>query len=94
MDIEPETILPSLPVEAGAILDLAIAQSAALMRTEFYGEAATTPSQERHLRGSRAVYPPDALIHPHPAHHHQVHERRRRSRLRPRLPAADHDRLH
>jgi AcrR family transcriptional regulator len=45
MDIERETILPSLTVEAGA-----------LMRTEFYGEAATTPSQERHLRTAAELF--------------------------------------
>ena len=47
---EPETILPSLTVEAGPILDFAIDQSAAELRTEIYGNAAITPDQERHLR--------------------------------------------
>jgi AcrR family transcriptional regulator len=56
MDIEPETILPSLTVEAGAILDLAIEQSVVLMRTELYGEATPTPSQERHLRTAAELF--------------------------------------
>ena len=47
---EPETILPSLTVEAGPILDFAVDQSAAELRTEIYGAAAITPDQERHLR--------------------------------------------
>ena len=47
---EPETILPSLTVEAGPILDFAIDQSAAELRTEIYGANAITPDQERHLR--------------------------------------------
>ena len=47
---EPETILPSLTIEAGPILDFAIDQSAAELRTEIYGVAAITPDQERHLR--------------------------------------------
>src|SRR5581483_2740730 len=46
---EPETILPSLTVDAGAILDFATEQSAALLRSELYGTT-TTPAQERHLR--------------------------------------------
>lgn len=47
---EPETILPSLTVDAGPILDFAIGQSAAELRTEIYGTTSTTPEQERHLR--------------------------------------------
>ena len=47
---EPETILPSLTVDAGAILDFAIDHSVALLRTELYGTNTTTPAQERHLR--------------------------------------------
>jgi AcrR family transcriptional regulator len=47
---EPETILPSLTVEAGPILDFAVDQSAAELRTDIYGAAAITPDQERHLR--------------------------------------------
>ena len=47
---EPETILPSLTVDAGPILDFATEQSAAELRTEIYGTAPTTPEQERHLR--------------------------------------------
>jgi AcrR family transcriptional regulator len=47
---EPETILPSLTVDAGAILDFATDHSAAQLRTDLYGATATTPAQERHLR--------------------------------------------
>jgi AcrR family transcriptional regulator len=47
---EPETILPSLTIDAGPILDFATDQSTAELRTEIYGTTATTPDQERHLR--------------------------------------------
>jgi len=47
---EPETILSSLTIDAGPILDFAIEQSAAELRTDIYGTAGTTPDQERHLR--------------------------------------------
>lgn len=47
---EPETILPSLTIDAGAILDFATDHSAALLRTDLYGTSTTTPAQERHLR--------------------------------------------
>lgn len=47
---EPETILPSLTVDAGAIIDFATQHSAAQLRTDLYGSAETTPAQERHLR--------------------------------------------
>lgn len=47
---EPETILSSLTIDAGPILDFAIDQSAAELRTEIYGTTAITPDQERHLR--------------------------------------------
>jgi AcrR family transcriptional regulator len=47
---EPETILPSLTVDAGAILDFATDHSVALLRTELYGTTTTTQAQERHLR--------------------------------------------
>ena len=47
---EPETILPSLTIDAGAILDFATDYSVAWLRTELYGTATTTPAQERHLR--------------------------------------------
>jgi AcrR family transcriptional regulator len=47
---EPETILPGLTVDAGAILDFATDQTAALLRAELYGTTTTTPAQERHLR--------------------------------------------
>jgi AcrR family transcriptional regulator len=47
---EPETILPSLTVDAGAIVDFATEYSAAQLRTDLYGTNPTTPAQERHLR--------------------------------------------
>lgn len=47
---EPETILPSLTIDADAILDYATCQAAAQLRTEIYGTTRTTPDQERHLR--------------------------------------------
>jgi AcrR family transcriptional regulator len=47
---EPETILPSLTIDAGAILDFATEYSVALLRTAVYGTASTTPAQERRLR--------------------------------------------
>jgi AcrR family transcriptional regulator len=47
---EPETILPSLTIDAGAILDFATEYSVAWLRTELYGTARTAPAQERHLR--------------------------------------------
>lgn len=47
---EPETILPSLTIDAGAIIDFATDYSAAQLRTDLYGDDATTPAQERHLR--------------------------------------------
>jgi AcrR family transcriptional regulator len=47
---EPEMILPSLTIDAGALLDFATDQSVAALRTDLYGQAATTPAQERHLR--------------------------------------------
>jgi AcrR family transcriptional regulator len=47
---EPETILPSLTVDAGAIIDFATDYSAALLRDELYGTSTTTPAQEDHLR--------------------------------------------
>jgi AcrR family transcriptional regulator len=47
---EPEAILPSLTVDAGALIDFATDQSASLLRDELYGASATTPAQERHLR--------------------------------------------
>lgn len=47
---EPEAILPSLTIEAGAIIDFATDYSATQLRTDLYGAAATTPAQERHLR--------------------------------------------
>jgi AcrR family transcriptional regulator len=56
MAVEPENILPSLTVEAGAILDLAITQSVALMRAELYGAATTTAAQERHLRTAGELF--------------------------------------
>ena len=50
LQTEPETILPSLTVDAGPIIDFATDQSVALMRSELYGNTTTTPAQERHLR--------------------------------------------
>ena len=47
---EPETILPSLTVDAGPLLDFATDQSVAWLRSELYGNSATTSAQERHLR--------------------------------------------
>ncbi|MED5815635.1 helix-turn-helix domain-containing protein [Mycolicibacterium sp. 050232] len=47
---EPETILPSLTVDAGAIIDFATEYSAAQLRTDLYGTNETTPAQERHIR--------------------------------------------
>jgi AcrR family transcriptional regulator len=47
---EPETILPSLTIDAGAILDFATDHSAALLRTDLYGAAPITTALERHLR--------------------------------------------
>jgi AcrR family transcriptional regulator len=47
---EPETILPSLTVDAGAIIDFATDYAAAQLRTDLYGTSATTDEQERHLR--------------------------------------------
>ena len=47
---EPETILPSLTVDAGAIIDFATDYSAAQLRADLYGTNATTDEQERHVR--------------------------------------------
>jgi AcrR family transcriptional regulator len=47
---EPETLLPSLTVEGGPILDFATEQGVEELRAEIYGTAAITPDQERHLR--------------------------------------------
>lgn len=47
---EPETILPSLTVDAGAIIDFATDHSAAQLRTDLYGTEPTTQEQERHIR--------------------------------------------
>ena len=47
---EPETILPSLTIDAGAIIDFATDYSAAQLRTDVYGTSETTPEQERHIR--------------------------------------------
>lgn len=47
---EPETILPSLTIDAGAILDYATENTVGLLRTELYGTDPTTEAQERHLR--------------------------------------------
>jgi AcrR family transcriptional regulator len=47
---EPDALLPSLTVDAGAIIDFATDNSVVLLRDELYGTDATTPAQERHLR--------------------------------------------
>jgi Bacterial Tetracyclin repressor, C-terminal domain len=47
---EPETLLPSLTIEAGAVIDFATEHSANLLRSDLYGDTPTTPQQERHLR--------------------------------------------
>ena len=47
---EPETILPSLTIDAGALLDFATDHSVAMLRSELYGATTPTPAQERHLR--------------------------------------------
>lgn len=47
---EPETLLESLTIDAGAIIDFAVEYSIEWMRPELYGEKKTTPAQERHLR--------------------------------------------
>ena len=47
---EPEAILPSLTVDAGAIVDFATDYSVALFRRELYGKKQITAAQERHLR--------------------------------------------
>lgn len=47
---EPEAILPSLTVDAGAIIDFATDYTVALFRHELYGTKAITAAQERHLR--------------------------------------------
>jgi AcrR family transcriptional regulator len=47
---EPEAILASLTIDAGAILDFATDYSVAWLRTELYGTATTTAARERHLR--------------------------------------------
>lgn len=50
MRTDPETLLPSLTVDAGAIIDFTTEQSANLLRTDLYGGTPTTAKQERHLR--------------------------------------------
>jgi AcrR family transcriptional regulator len=47
---EPEAILPSLTVDAGAIIDFATDYSVTWLREEVHGTTPTTPAQERHLR--------------------------------------------
>jgi AcrR family transcriptional regulator len=53
---EPETILPSLTVDADAILDFAIDFTAGQLRTDLYGDHETTPAQERHLRTAAELH--------------------------------------
>lgn len=47
---EPEAILPSLTIDAGALIDFAMEHSAAQLRTDLYGQTTPTTAQERHLR--------------------------------------------
>lgn len=47
---EPESILPSLTVDAGAIVDFATDFTVELFRRELYGTGTITKAQERHLR--------------------------------------------
>ena len=47
---EPETILASLTIDAGAIIDFAADYSVAWLRPELYVKKRTTRAQERHLR--------------------------------------------
>jgi len=47
---EPEAILPSLTVDAGAIIDFATDYTVALFRRELYGNRTISAAQERHLR--------------------------------------------
>ena len=47
---EPEAILPSLTIDAGAIIDFATDYTVELFRRELYGTKAITAAQERHLR--------------------------------------------
>jgi AcrR family transcriptional regulator len=47
---EPEAILPSLTIDAGAIIDFATDYSVTWLREELYGTIPTTSAQERHLR--------------------------------------------
>ncbi len=43
-------MLPSLAIDAGAILDYATEYPLGLLRIELHGSAATAQVQERHLR--------------------------------------------
>ena len=47
---EPETILPSLTIDAGAIIDFVTEREVSELRSELYGTSPITPEQERHLR--------------------------------------------
>jgi AcrR family transcriptional regulator len=47
---EPEVILPSLTVDAGAIIDLAADRAATEMARRLYGAKAPTAAQQRHVR--------------------------------------------
>jgi AcrR family transcriptional regulator len=53
---EPETILPSLTVDADAILDFAIDFTAGQLRTDLYDDHETTSAQERHLRTAAELH--------------------------------------
>ena len=50
MRTEPETLLPSLTIDAAAIIDFTTEHSANLLRGDLYGDTPTTPAQDRHLR--------------------------------------------
>jgi AcrR family transcriptional regulator len=47
---EPEVILPSLTVDAGAIIDLATERAATEMAVRLYGTKTLTDAQQRHVR--------------------------------------------
>ena len=76
---EPETILPSLAIDAGAILDYVTEHSAGLLRTE--STARTRPRRPRSAT--------DVVVHRHASHQHQPGHYRRHPRLRAQLFDAD-----
>jgi AcrR family transcriptional regulator len=86
---EPETILPSLTIDAGAIIDYASEHTVALLRSELYDTTATTPAQERHLRTVAERHATDVVVHRDPAHQHQAGHHRRHPCLRAQLSDAN-----